>query len=357
MASPSHTMRRILHSTAVRSRMSNALCERSLSSSTAVQSPPPKRFDASGSIPAFVPPTRQAMTDYIRSLSRLLDSPITSAAGGPGGVNSQQRRGITSKFNFDTYKLVRQLERQGFTRGQAVAIMRTINALLVDSTLSIRSGILSKTDLDNQTYLYKAHLQELRNELQLLRQNDSTQLKADTDQILRDTESMNAKFSELVGSLKTDVSMDLNNHKADGREIGTDTDLNIQEIHHKLIVRISDLKTRIETMKVETTRNIVWMALATFAILMSVDWISPAASTAKASEPQQQQQPPPPVLSAFPHPLRSQQQQTSQPIQQQQQQIPPQQQPLQQGNQFPQQQMPVNQSNAQTQTGEHVISY
>ncbi|KAJ3024295.1 hypothetical protein HKX48_003120 [Thoreauomyces humboldtii] len=316
----------------------------------------------------FVPPTRQAMTEYIRSLARLMDAKAGAAAGtGPAGgaalVSNQQRRTITSKFNFDTYKLVRQLERQGFTRGQAVAIMRTINALLVDSTLSIRSGILSKTDLDNQTYLYKAHLQELRNELQLLRQNDSTQLKADTDQIMRDTESMNAKFSELVGSLKTDVSMDLNNHKTDGREIGTDTDLNIQEIHHKLIVKISDLKTRIETMKVETTRNIVWMALGTFAILMSVDWISPAVTPGAKTEQQSQSQPPPPVLSAFPHPLRTsqppqQQQQAQLPTNQQQQSTQTQQTPTGQTQQIPAgQQQQTTLANAQTQTGEHIMSY
>ncbi|KAJ3160333.1 hypothetical protein HDU86_000667 [Geranomyces michiganensis] len=223
------------------------------------------------------------------------------------------------------------------------------------STLSIRSGILSKTDLDNQTYLYKAHLQELRNELQLLRQNDSTQLKADTDQILRDTESMNAKFSEIIGSLKTDVSMDLNNHKTDGREIGTETDLNIQEIHHKLIVRISDLKTKIETMKVETTTNIVWMALATFAILMSVDWVFPKPKSA-SSESQSQQQPPPPIISAFPHPLRTAQtpaQQQSQP--QQSGTLPAQNPPL--GGSSPQQPQQPGQVSTGTQTGDIVMSY
>ncbi|KND03207.1 uncharacterized protein SPPG_02264 [Spizellomyces punctatus DAOM BR117] len=264
--------------------------------------------------PEFHAPTRSAMSDYIRSASLMLET------------SQQQRRGITSKFNFDTYKLVRQLERQGFTRGQAVAIMRTINALLVDSTLSIRSDILSKTDLENQTYLYKAHLQELRNELQLLRQNDSAQLKADTEQILRDIESMNAKFSEFVGSLKTDVSMDLNNHKTDGREVGTDTDLRIQEIHHKLIVRISDLKTKIETMKVETTRIIVWMALGTFAVLMSIDWISPAVFGSAPKGGQSSDQPPPPIISAFPHPLRSSQS-VQQPPQHPQPQQPQQSQP------------------------------
>ncbi|KAJ3188732.1 hypothetical protein HDU85_004446 [Gaertneriomyces sp. JEL0708] len=260
---------------------------------------------------------RAVLTSYVRSARVFL-------------ADSSQRRTITSKFNFDTYKLVRQLERQGFTRGQAVAIMRAINAFLVDSSLSIRSNVLSKTDLENQTYLYKAHLQELRNELQLLRQNDSAQLKADTEQIMRDIESMNAKLSELLGTLKSDISMDLNNHKSEGRELGTDTDLRIQEIHHKLIVRISDLKTRIETMKVETTRFIVWIALGTFAILMSVDWLTPLVAPKKQVEPTNQQQPPPPIITAFPHPLRSQQ---PPPQPQQQQQPQPQVQQSAQGHQ------------------------
>ena len=149
---------------------------------------------------------------------------------------------------------------------------------LCSSTLSIRSNILSKTDLENvswkrlstplqahthnsiphqQTYLYKAHLQELRNELQLLRQNDSAALKSDTESIMREIENLNGKFSEMLGSLKSEIGMDINNHKTDGREVGTDTDLRIQEIHHRLVIKLSDLKTKIETMKVETTRTIV----------------------------------------------------------------------------------------------------
>ncbi|KAI8820754.1 uncharacterized protein EV422DRAFT_567647 [Fimicolochytrium jonesii] len=299
----------------------------------------------------FGPSTRTAMSEYIRSASAMLEPEARQSLGGAGATRPGQRRTITSRFNFDTYKLVRQLERQGFTRGQAVAIMKSINAVLVDSTLSIRSGILSKTDLENQTYLYKAHLQELRNELQLLRQNDSAQLKSDTEQILRDTETMNAKFSELVGNLKSDVSMDLNNHKTDGREIGTDTDLSIQEIHHKLIVKISDLKTKIETMKVETTRFIVWIGLCTFAILMSVDWISPTIASAAGKSPEQpppQQQPPPPIISAFPHPLRAAPQSQQQQLPQQPAQPSPQQavpSPQQQ------QQQPLTSATSSTQTG------
>lgn len=78
---------------------------------------------------------------------------------------NQKSKGIATRFNFDTYKLVRQLERNGFTRGQAVALMRTMNAFLVDSSLSVRQELISANDLENETYLQKSHLQELRNEL------------------------------------------------------------------------------------------------------------------------------------------------------------------------------------------------
>ncbi|KAL2919520.1 hypothetical protein HK105_201167 [Polyrhizophydium stewartii] len=160
--------------------------------------------------------------------------------------------------------------------------MRVINAFLVDSTLSLRAATLSTVELENDVYLFKAQLQELRNELQLLRQNDSANLKAETEAVMREIESLNQKFSELVASLKAEVAMDLNSHKADAREVGTDADLRIQEIHHKLVLRLSDIKTKIEAMKVEMTRMIVWMVIGLVGTLIFVDWVYP---TPTAKEP------------------------------------------------------------------------
>ncbi|KAI8915109.1 hypothetical protein BC831DRAFT_507699 [Entophlyctis helioformis] len=223
---------------------------------------------------------RPAVSSYVAALVGSLGLPsLLGRSATPAGTTATTAtataRSITTRFNFDTYKLVRQLERQGLTRGQAVAIMRTINAFLVDGTLSLRSATLSTIELENELYLYKSQLQELRNELQLLRQNDSVTLKADTDSVLREIETLNQKFSELVAALKADVAMDLNNHKSDSRELATDTDLRLQEIHHKLVLKMSDIKTRIETMKVELTRMIVWMIIGIVSLVMIVDMIKP----------------------------------------------------------------------------------
>lgn len=94
--------------------------------------------------------TKRYLTDRLKLLMSI---PKTSSNNTekPDQLIEAKRNYIMARLNFDTYKLVRSLERQGFTRGQAVAIMRTINVLLVDSTLSIRRQMLSKTELENVT--------------------------------------------------------------------------------------------------------------------------------------------------------------------------------------------------------------
>ena len=72
---------------------------------------------------------------------------------------------------------------------------------------------MSKSDLENDSYSAKANLQEVRNELSSLRQNHSLTLKGDCDSILREIENLSGKLSENLLQLKSDISMDLNNHK------------------------------------------------------------------------------------------------------------------------------------------------
>ena len=152
--------------------------------------------------------------------------------------------------------------------------MRTINAFLVDSSLSLRKDLLSKSDLENDSYSAKAHLQEVRNELSSLRQNDSLNIKGDVDSLLRDIENLELKFSDMLLHLKSDISIDLSSHKAESKELTNEVDLQIQEINHKLIIRLADLKTNIETMKVELTTNIVWLTVASLLALIALDYLT-----------------------------------------------------------------------------------
>ena len=160
---------------------------------------------------------------------------------------------------FDTYRFVRQLEKAGLSRRQSVAIMMAMDTLLKSHSAKLSSHILTTQELETETYSYKTHLQEQRNELQLLKLNESASLRSESESLTRDLEKLSQKFAEMTSSLKAEINLDLNNHKADGREIGTEIDLRTQQVLHKLIVKMSTLKTSLETIKVELTRDIVCM--------------------------------------------------------------------------------------------------
>jgi hypothetical protein len=117
----------------------------------------------------------------------------------------------------------------------------------ISSTVTIRARMLTKTELENYTYRIRSELQDLRNELSLLRQNDTSTLKSLSEQLNIDIENLTQRFSESLATLKTEVNLDMNHRKADMREAATETDMRIQEVHHKLVLKLADLRTAIES--------------------------------------------------------------------------------------------------------------
>jgi len=137
-----------------------------------------------------------------------------------------------------------------------VAIMRSIHATLADASKKARDATLTVADLDNEIYLYKGALSELRTELKIHGQNHHAALKSESDMVGRELESLNQRFRDDIATLKSDIQIDMNNRKSEIREEAKMTEMKIQEVYNKLIVSCSDIKTDIEIMKMETTKII-----------------------------------------------------------------------------------------------------
>jgi hypothetical protein len=179
----------------------------------------------------------------------------------------------SNKFSFDTYKLVRSLESNGFTRGQSVALMRTMNAFLVDTLLSTRSTLINSNSLENAIYIQKSQMQDIRNELTSTRQNDCSTLKRTIEEIIMELETLDSKYSDSIQRLKSDIQMDLNSHTNDHKEVVGNLNLRIQEANHKLVIKLADMKTMVESLKIELTTLIVWTVVGGSGILMGIDWV------------------------------------------------------------------------------------
>ncbi|KAG2180045.1 hypothetical protein INT43_003832 [Umbelopsis isabellina] len=157
-----------------------------------------------------------------------------------------------NRHHFDTYKLLRSLEHQGFTRGQAEVIMKGIKFKLRQSTASLRQTMLTTSDLENETYLFKAALTELRTEVQVLRRNDTQTLQSEASLITREVDALAQRLSEDIGNMKSEISLDMNNRKNDVREEQKAIDMRIQEINNKFTISLGDVRTDLEAVRWET---------------------------------------------------------------------------------------------------------
>jgi hypothetical protein len=167
---------------------------------------------------------------------------------------------MSSRKLFDTWKFVRHLEAHGLSRRQSVAIMMTIDTTLRDSVQDLSSSLLSPLDMElakkaaHSTMTGSNHPRQL---LQTLRQTDFISLQSQTELLQREIEKLGQTFSDANSALKSEISMDLNNHKSDMRDISSEIDLRTQQVGHRLVVKISALRTHLERLKVELTRDII----------------------------------------------------------------------------------------------------
>ncbi|CAG8627866.1 14389_t:CDS:2 [Ambispora leptoticha] len=162
---------------------------------------------------------------------------------------------LHTNHSFHTYNLVKELELRGFARGQAVAIMKCLQAMLLDSSALIQSQMLSKSDLENGRYLFKAALSELRTEIQILHKNDWSALRLETASIQRELDVLNSKMKEDTTALKHEIQMDVNTRKAETRADQKKLEIKIEELNNKYTIALGDIRTDIEAVKWDTTRR------------------------------------------------------------------------------------------------------
>ncbi|KAF9960900.1 hypothetical protein BGZ72_005570 [Mortierella alpina] len=181
------------------------------------------------------------------------------------------RRTIVTNHNFNTNKVVRKLENNGFLRGQAEGIMRAIKGLLGQHTSKIRKNMLTSGDLENESYLFKAALTELRTELQILRKNDAAALAIKSEIISREIDSLNQKLREDIANLKNDIAIDMNSRKSDVREEQKALEIRIQSMSNHYMAQLGDMRTKMEAAKWEATRKgmVAIFISATFVLLTS----------------------------------------------------------------------------------------
>ncbi|KAJ1726831.1 hypothetical protein LPJ61_004932 [Coemansia biformis] len=173
---------------------------------------------------------------------------------------------------FNTHRLVSQLMEIGFTREQATSTMTLVKYKVYESMERLKSNMLTKSDLENDAYLFRAALQELRTETQMIRKNDQAILESQAAAISRDIESLAQKLNDEVDNLRSDIQIELNNHKHDSSHEMKSLDMELHTLASKYQVVMGEMKTDIEAIKLESIRKGMVAAVITTLVLLAIIW-------------------------------------------------------------------------------------
>ncbi|KAF8640118.1 hypothetical protein AX17_001354 [Amanita inopinata Kibby_2008] len=167
---------------------------------------------------------------------------------------------------FHTHAFFAALEKT-FPTPTARSLMRATRALLVDRIGRVRREGLTAKDLDNQAYLFRAALSELRGEATTNIKNNSSSLSTATNTIRKEVERLGVKMKEDIGTMKHEIQMELESRKTEAKSELKSQDIAIEELLNKVIVNVSDLRTDVEEIKWENMRKTV---VTLFAFIMVI---------------------------------------------------------------------------------------
>ena len=167
--------------------------------------------------------------------------------------------------HFDTYSLVQGLSKGGFTNDQAVTIMKAIRDNLRNNLSVAREGLVSKSDVENELYLFQAACSELQSSLQTARNAETQRQRSSRTQVQHEEDIISQRLNQDLAGLRDDIKGMFNDHKMTTREMQRSIDTSIQELNYKITVSLnSDGKSAIEGLRWILTRRAA-MAIATSA--------------------------------------------------------------------------------------------
>ncbi|KAI1769189.1 hypothetical protein GGR53DRAFT_229631 [Hypoxylon sp. FL1150] len=174
--------------------------------------------------------------------------------------------------HFDSYSLVKELETGGYSREQAITLMKAIRGLLAQNLDVAQEGLVSKSDVDNETYLFRAACSELSAEVKNLRKTADERTRQQRTQLQHEVDIINQKMSQDLMTLKDDVKGMFNDRRMNVREEQRTMESAIQQLNLKISVDLnSDSRSDIEGLRWVLIRRsvlgIIFMAVLTLGTL------------------------------------------------------------------------------------------
>ena len=243
-------------------------------------------LDSGEAFPAEQPPSSLNAPDKAGdSLLRSIPDPAPQQQSQPDEVHAEEHHDKTFDehspsvkmphidrpryvHHFDTYGLVKRLVEGGWDEQRAITIMKAVRIQLADNIDLAKEALVSKSDLENEGYLFKAACAELKTEVTTRRKSEQEKMRTERTQLQHEVDILTQRLSQESAALKDDLKGMFDDRKMAVRNEQRDMESKIQQLNYKITVMLqADAKSEVEGLRWLMTRRVLFTLAA--VILMT----------------------------------------------------------------------------------------
>jgi hypothetical protein len=169
---------------------------------------------------------------------------------------------------FDTYGLVRRLEDSGWSKLHAITTMKAVRLMLAENTEFARDALVSKSQVENETYLFRAACAELKTEVTSRRRSEQERMRAQRSQLQHEVDILTQRLGQESASLKDEVKGMFDDRKMTVRNEQREMESKVQQLNYKITVDLqADARSEVEGLRWVMTRRVI-IALGAVVIMV-----------------------------------------------------------------------------------------
>lgn len=185
--------------------------------------------------------------------------------------------------HFDTYGLVKRLEDGGWSQAQAITIMKATRTTLSENIDLARNALVSKSNVENEAYLFRAACSELHTEIMTKRRAEAERARTERTRLEHEVDILSQRMSQDSGNMKDELKGMFDDRKMGVQNEQRDIERKIQELNYRITVLLnSDSRSDVEGVRwIITKRAGVALLTCVLMILGSIKFASTAATWAE----------------------------------------------------------------------------
>ncbi|XP_078458076.1 mitochondrial calcium uniporter regulator 1-like isoform X1 [Lampetra fluviatilis] len=186
------------------------------------------------------------------------------------------------KFHFDTHAMVRLLESNGFTTGQAEVLVAALVKILSANMEAVYREMVTKSQQEIMLQQVMAHLAAVKKDMIILEKSEFSALRNDNEKMKIELIHLKKHFEDEFLKVKSDAKLDMNLEKSRVKEMFSDQEKKLLEMRTEIVelhaeedraltktnnridTEIAGLKTILESNKLDTIK---YLAASVFTCL------------------------------------------------------------------------------------------